>query len=85
HGLRLKVTGMDRAAKGYQLSPFMDGTKTNRIATVHNLCNGKQVAFSLLVPDMIERYGFYEGKGTPYRVDPRTVVEALEFLKKKVK
>jgi hypothetical protein len=29
---------------------------------------------------MIRRYGFYEGKGTPYRVDPRKVLEVLDFL-----
>ena len=36
-----------------------------------------------VVPDMIERYGFYEGKGTPYRVDPKKIVEVFDFLKKK--
>jgi hypothetical protein len=30
---------------------------------------------------MIERYGFYEGKGTRYRVEPRAVLEVLDFLK----
>src|SRR5262249_29660994 len=83
HGRRLKVTGMNVASAGYQLSPFHDGTKANQEATVHNLDNGKKVGYSLLVPQMIERYGFYEGKGTPYRVDPHTVVEVLDFLKSK--
>jgi len=31
---------------------------------------------------MIDRYGFYEGKGTSYRVDPKQVVELFDFLKK---
>jgi len=83
HGRRFKVTGMDRATAGSQLSPFRDGTRANQDATVHNLENGKKVGYSLLVPQMIERYGFYEGKGTPYRVEPRTVVEVLDFLKAK--
>jgi hypothetical protein len=30
---------------------------------------------------MIERYGFYEGKGTMYRVDPRQILEVFDFLK----
>ena len=47
-----------------------------------NLDNGKHLKFSFLVPLMIERYGFYEGRGTPYRVDPRQIVEVLDFLKK---
>jgi hypothetical protein len=34
---------------------------------------------------MIERYGFYEGKGTPYRVEPRQVIEVFDFLKEKIK
>ena len=47
---------------------------------MRNLDNGKQIRYSLLVPHMIERYGFYEGKGTPYRVEPRQVVEVFDFL-----
>ena len=34
-----------------------------------------------LVPLMIERYGFYEGTGTPYRVDPQQILKVLDFLK----
>jgi hypothetical protein len=34
---------------------------------------------------MVERYGFYEGKGTTYRVDPRKVVEVFDFIKGKKK
>jgi hypothetical protein len=50
--------------RGSQESPFRDGTKTSSDATVHNLDNRKMLTYSLLVPHMIERYGFYEGKGT---------------------
>jgi len=66
---------------GSQQSPFEDGTETNNETTIYNLDNGKEMWFSMLVPDMIERYGFYEGKGTKYRVDPREIVEVLDFLK----
>ncbi len=81
HGRKFKVTVA--VALGYQLSPFKDGTQTNNNAVVHNLTNGKKLGYSLLVPHMIERYGFYEGKGTPYRVEPREVLEVFDFLKKK--
>jgi hypothetical protein len=81
HGRRFKVTVL--FAKGFQESPFRDGTKTNSDTVVQNLDNGKTLGFSLLVPLMMERYGFYEGKGTPYRVDPHAVVETLDFLKSK--
>ncbi len=66
---------------GYQDSPFKDGTRANCDATVENLDNGKKLGYSLLVPHMVERYGFYEGKGTPYRVDPGKVLEVLDFIK----
>jgi hypothetical protein len=78
---RVEVT----AYRGYQHSPFRDGTKTNEDAKVTNLDNGKTLTYSLLVPLMIERYGFYEGKGTSYRVDPARVVEVLTFLAPKEK
>ena len=42
--------------------------------------NGKTLKFSPLVPMMVERYGFYEGHGTSYRVDPRDIVKVLTFL-----
>lgn len=80
HGRRFQVK--IAMFRGYQLSPFRDGTMSNTDATIRNLTSGKSVELSLLVPFMIERYGFYEGKGTPYRVDPARVMEALDFLKK---
>ena len=74
---RLKAT----CFRGFQDSPFEDGTRANCDVTVENLGSGKKVGYSLLVPFMIERYGFYEGKGTPYRVEPKTVLEVFDFLK----
>jgi uncharacterized protein (TIGR03067 family) len=29
---------------------------------------------------MMERYGFYEGKGTSYRLEPRRILEVFDFL-----
>lgn len=62
---------------GLQESPFADGTHDGRNATVKNLRTGKSLAYALLVPRMIERYGFYEGHGTPYRVAPADAIELL--------
>ncbi len=81
HGGRFKVSFI--YSRGYQDSPFRDGTRASSEAIVENLASGKKLKYSLLVPDMIERYGFYEGKGTSYRVDPKDIVEVLDFLKKK--
>ncbi|MCS7046449.1 MAG: hypothetical protein NZO58_08855 [Gemmataceae bacterium] len=69
--------------RGIMHSPFYDGTKTNTEAEVTNLTTGAKLKYSRLVPHMIERYGFYEGHGTPYRVDPRAIVELFDFLKTK--
>jgi hypothetical protein len=68
-------------SRGIQESPFDDETKTNCNTTIQNTASGKKLTYSLLVPHMMERYGFYEGKGTPYRVDPRAVLEVLPFIR----
>lgn len=56
--------------RGMQFSPFEDRTGTDSDATITNLDNGEQLSLSLLIPDMAERYGFYEGKETSYRLEP---------------
>jgi hypothetical protein len=83
HGQKFKVKGV--STFGFQDSPFDDGTKSGSNVTVHNLSNGKKLEYALLVPYMIERYGFYEGKGTSYRVDPRKVAEVFDLQKEKKK
>ena len=79
HGQRFK--GSVRLSKWHQASPFRDGTITNGLAIIDNLDNEKRLELSLLMPDLIERYGFYEGQGTPYRLEPRKIVEFLGFVK----
>jgi hypothetical protein len=79
HGRRYKVEFV--YSRGYQDSPFRDGTRHSSNAIVTNVENGAKLSYGLLVPDMIERYGFYEGRGTTYRVEPRQVLEVFDFLK----
>ncbi len=81
HGRRFHVKFA--SFRGIAHSPFYDDTKTNSEATLTNLDNGKTLKFSRLVPHMIERYGFYEGHGTPYRVDPHEIMAVLDFLDSK--
>lgn len=64
-------------SKGFQYSPFNDNTKTSFDFEVTNLDNGQSLNFSGLVPIMIERYGFYEGPGISYRVEPSRIIETL--------
>lgn len=80
HGRRFKVKLLLTA--GAQKSPFRDDTQNGANAVVENLDTGETLEFALLVPIMIERYGFYEGMGTPYRVDPRRVIAVFDFLDK---
>ena len=63
--------------RGFQLSPFDDGTKTRTDFTVTNLQNDVTIKYSRLVLLMIERYGFYEGNETSYRVDPGDIIKVL--------
>ena len=79
----VRFTTSKREWLGYQESPFRDGTKTSRDIVLKNVDNGKILKFSPLVPMMVERYGFYEGHGTSYRVDPRDIVKVLTFLEVK--
>src|SRR5262249_57446904 len=69
--------------KGSQFSPFYDQTHTSCDAELENLTAKKKLKYGLLVPQMIERYGFHEGKGTPYRVEPVEVLEVFPYLKAK--
>ncbi len=78
HGKRYKATA--QTFRGIVNSPFEDGTKANTAANVWNVATGKTIAFSLLIPHIVERYGFYEGKGTTYRVDPRTILDVFDFI-----
>ena len=64
-----------------QYSPFHDGTAEGTDVTIINKKTGCGLTYSLLVPLMIERYGFYEGKGTSYRVDPRMIIDILRTEK----
>jgi hypothetical protein len=79
HGRRYEIRL--EATRGDQESPFGDGTKTNVYLHVNNVDNGQKLEYSGLLPRMIERYGFYEGKGTSYRVEPKQLIEVFDFLK----
>jgi len=74
-----KFTRHCAATMGYQTSPFEDDTMGNEDYDIVCLEDGLTITFSMLLPFMIERYGFYEGKGTHYRLDPKKVAEVAGF------
>lgn len=78
---RIEILG----TKGEQESPFLDNSWASEEVVLHNLTVGKKLTFSPLVPLMIERYGFYEGHGTRYRVEPSKALAVLDFLMGKLK
>ena len=47
---------------------------------IKNEDTGASLSYSGLLPDMIQRYGFYEGKGTSYRLEPSKILEVFDFL-----
>jgi hypothetical protein len=51
--------------------------KTN--ITVRNLDKKREVTFTDLHIHLIEAHGFYEGKGSPYRLEPGELAEILEI------
>ncbi len=50
--------------------------KTN--ITVRNLKQDREITFTDLHIHLIEAHGFYEGKGSSFRLDPADLVEILE-------
>lgn len=62
---------------GLQHSPFNDETSASSDYVITNVDNGHILNVPELVPTMIERYGFYEGHGTNYRVSPQDIVALL--------
>jgi len=66
---------------GNQESPFDHGVNSNIDVVATNLQTGKSIRFSGLLPRFIQDYGFYEGYGTKYRLDPRDIAEAFGFTR----
>ncbi len=81
---------------GYQHSPFVDDTKASVDFYLTHLESAAAIPphspdwekentifFSELLPDMIERYGFYEGIGTHYRLDPKKLLTFFAWHRRK--
>jgi hypothetical protein len=48
-----------------------------RITTIHHLKTGKTVRWSDLNIHLIKEHGFFEGKGAPFRIDPKQLVDII--------
>ncbi len=65
---------------GSQYSPFGDGDVGGSVVYIKNVTTGKELSTADLMPKMIEKYGFYEGIGTKYRLSPETIVGVFDYL-----
>jgi len=67
------------SVRGKLPCPFGDPgifPKTN--ITVQNLKKNREILYTDLNIHLIYSHGFYEGKGSPFRLDPKDLVEILE-------
>ena len=69
------------SVRGKLPCPFGDPglfRKTN--TTVRNLRLGREITYTDLHIHLISMHGFYEGKGSAFRVEPRELAEVLEVV-----
>jgi hypothetical protein len=67
--------------RGMLPSPFGDPKRLYHklVATVVNTKLQKTITYTQLNVHMIRDHGFFEGKGSVYRLEPQEVVEVLEI------
>jgi len=78
HGRRF--IGLALGSGGIEGSPFKDVYVDSGVAMIVNVDTRQCIECAHLVPHLIARYGFYEGKGTRFRVSPEQVVKVFGFL-----
>jgi hypothetical protein len=78
---KFEVSLSGLATNGYQQCPFGGKTcHTGRASyTIKNILTDQTVTYSKLAIGLIEEHGFFLGHGTPYRVEPKAVIEVLEL------
>lgn len=68
------------SVRGRLPSPFGGkGTWPKNNITVRNLSLERELVFTELSIHMIRDYGFYEGKGAPFRLEPAELAAVLEI------
>lgn len=48
--------------------------------TVRNLKLDREITYTMLHIHLIGEHGFFEGKGSPFRLEPRDLIEILEIV-----
>jgi hypothetical protein len=76
--LSLGVIAVHHEARGRIPSPFSeDGTLPKGEAVVSDKNSGETFTITPLSIVLIERHNFFQGKGSPYRIDPEVVIKLL--------
>jgi hypothetical protein len=61
-------------------SPFQgDGVFEKGEAIVEDAEGGQRIIITRLAIHLIEKYGFFQGRGSPYRIEPRRAVEMFRL------
>ena len=64
--------------KGMLVCPWPHaGRIQKRITTVKNVVNGQTIMWSDLNVHLIEEHGFFEGKGSGFRIEPETLFSVI--------
>ncbi|MCF7933748.1 MAG: hypothetical protein K9M84_08760 [Spirochaetia bacterium] len=68
------------SVRGVLPSPFGGPGMYQKVnTTVRNLRIGREVTFTDMHIHFVRDHGFYEGKGSAYRIDPEVLIEVLEL------
>ncbi len=82
--IRPGVTAVFYEARGRIPSPFRDGTTYEKGELVlTDRRSGQTIVVTALGVALIERYGFFQGKGSRYRIDPATAVSLLGLVQER--
>ena len=75
-----KLEARVNCARGTLPCPFHHkGLMQKTYVVIKNVESGKEITFTDLNIHMIEEHGFYEGYGSPYRLDPELLVRELDI------
>ncbi|GAB6188708.1 hypothetical protein JCM30566_04470 [Marinitoga arctica] len=68
-------------ARGHLPCPFEDGIFRKVVTKVTNLDNNESIIFSDLSIHLIEKHHFFQGKGSPFRLEPPKLIKVLDICK----
>lgn len=66
------------SVRGKLPCPFEDAVVQKTFIQVRNLLNDREITFTDLHTHMIKAHGFYEGKGSSFRLPPQDLVAILD-------